>query len=88
MTTMIEVTNTIRVQAHRANIDRYRKLLAGRLTRIEREYIMRRIAEERTELQRLEDGQLDETPPGPSSTVNPLAERESRAAALRWDQRL
>jgi hypothetical protein len=88
MTTMIEVTNTIRMQAHRANIDRYRKLLAGRLTRTEREYIMRRIAEERTELRRLEDGQFDETPPGPGSTVNPLAERESRAGALRWDQRL
>lgn len=84
---MTELTDTIRMQAHRANIERYRKLLAGRLTRVEREYIMRRIAEERRELQLLEDG-LVETPSGPRPSVNPLAERELSAAALRWDQRL
>ena len=52
---MIALSSSIRVQAHRANIERYRKLLAGRLTRVEREYIMRRIAEERAELRSLED---------------------------------
>lgn len=85
---MTELTDTIRMQAHRANIERYRKLLAGRLTRVEREYIMRRIAEERRELRLLEDDGLVEAPSEPSLSVNPLAERELIAATLRWDQRL
>jgi hypothetical protein len=87
MAMMTELISSIRIQAHRANIERYRKLLAGRLTRIEREYVMRRIAEERIELKRLEDAADDLTAPlcGDDS---PLAEREKRAAALRWEQRL
>ncbi len=40
----------IRVKAHQGNIERYRKLLAGRLSQVEREYIMRRIADERVAL--------------------------------------
>ena len=84
---MIALSSSIRVQARRANIERYRKLLAGRLTRVEREYIMRRIAEERAELRSLEDAaeNLREPPP---VAGNPLAEREKRAAALHWKQRL
>jgi hypothetical protein len=39
----------IRIEARRANIDRFRKLLTGRLTRVERKYIMRRIDEERAD---------------------------------------
>ena len=84
---MTELSNSIRMQAHRANIERYRKLLAGRLTRVEREYVMRRIAEERAGLRRLEDG-ADDRPAPPWCAGNPLAEREQRAAALRWEQRL
>jgi hypothetical protein len=52
MAMMTELISSIRMQAHRANIERYRRLLAGRLTRIEREYVMRRIAEERSALLR------------------------------------
>ena len=51
--------NGVRIKAHQANINRYRKLLAGRLTRVEREYVMRRIAEERAEIRRLEDAAAD-----------------------------
>jgi hypothetical protein len=77
----------IRIKAHLANIERYRKLLAGRLTRVEREYVMRRIAEERAEIKRLEDA-ADEIAPSHSVSVNPLADREMKAAALPWEQRL
>ena len=84
---MTELSNNIRMQAHRANIERYRKLLATRLARVEREYVMRRITEERAELKRLEDG-ADDMPAPPCGAGNPLAEREKRAAALRWEQRL
>ena len=77
----------IRIKAHRTNIDRYRKLLADRLTRVEREYVMRRIAEERAEIQRFEDAE-DDSSSSISSHQNPLAEREIRAAVLPWEQRL
>ena len=79
--------SSIRIKAHQANIDRYRKLLAGRLTRVEREYVMRRIAEERAEIRRLEDA-LDDIATTGSSRANPLADREIQAAVLPWDLRL
>ena len=49
---------TARIRAHRANIDRYQRLLATQLTAIERAYVHKRINEERAELERLE-GQAD-----------------------------
>jgi hypothetical protein len=85
MATMTDLTTSIRLQAHRANIDRYRKLLAGRLTRVEREYIMRRIAEERAAMRCLEN---DEDEAWVRSASHPVAEREKSAAALPWEQRL
>jgi hypothetical protein len=88
MTMMTEFSSSIRMQAHRANIERYRRLLAGRLTRIEREYIMRRIAEERAEMKCLEDDLPGDAPGGQRVTGSLLADRERRAATLRWEQRL
>jgi len=44
------------ILAHRANIERYRKILKTRLTLQERAYVGRRIAEEKVELERLSDG--------------------------------
>src|SRR5262249_53274514 len=44
---------TIRLQAHRQNIARYRSLLRTQLTEIERAFIDRRIAEEETAMRRL-----------------------------------
>ena len=82
---MIEASNSIRMQAHRANIERSRKLLAGKVSRVEREYIMQRIAEERAEMRRLGDPADSDGQPDASDIV---AERERRAAALRWEQRL
>jgi hypothetical protein len=87
MAMMTELISSIRMQAHRANIERYRRLLAGRLTRIEREYVMRRIAEERAGLKSLENAADDMSAPA-CDDDSPLAEREKRAAALHWEQRL
>ena len=44
---------TIRLQAHRQNISRYRSLLRTELTEVERAFIDRRVAEEETEVRRL-----------------------------------
>jgi hypothetical protein len=85
---MMTDLSSIRIKAHRANVDRYRKLLAGKLTRVEREYIMRRIAEERAEIRRLEDAMDTVSASRSSFHPNPLADREIRAAALPWEQRL
>jgi hypothetical protein len=44
---------TIRLQAHRQNIARYRALITTKLNELERTFIDRRIAEEETEVRRL-----------------------------------
>ena len=43
-----------RIRAHRQNIQRYCRLLTGHLTDVERQFVHKRIAEERLELERLE----------------------------------
>ena len=84
---MTDLSSSIRVQAHRANIERYRKLLASPLTCIEREHVMRRIAEERASLRRLEESADEASAQAPGD--DPLAQREQkRAAELPWEQRL
>ena len=45
---------TAMIRAHQANIDRYCRLLATQLTQNEREYIHKRIVEERAALERWE----------------------------------
>jgi hypothetical protein len=45
--------HSVLVETHRRNLDRYFRLLATELTTVEREYIHKRIAEERAELDRL-----------------------------------
>jgi hypothetical protein len=45
--------NVERLRAHRNNIDRYRRLLATRLTELERAYIERRLNEEQASMQTL-----------------------------------
>ena len=42
-----------KISAHRANLMRYRELLAGELTEAERDFVQRRIVEERGALARL-----------------------------------
>lgn len=46
----------IRILAHRRNIDRYRALLRTKLTTLERDFILRRIAEEEAEVRSLTVG--------------------------------
>jgi hypothetical protein len=48
-----EIEITVRLQAHRQNIARYRSLLKTELTEVERGFIDRRIAEEEREVRRL-----------------------------------
>ena len=45
--------NTVRILAHRQNINRYKALLKTELTVLERDFIDRRIAEENAEIHRL-----------------------------------
>jgi hypothetical protein len=47
------------IHAHRANLRRYCALLATELTELEREYLHRRIAETRHELDRLKMGTIE-----------------------------
>jgi hypothetical protein len=44
---------TARMRTHRRNIQRYGRLLATKLTDLERRYLHRQIAEEQAELERL-----------------------------------
>ena len=48
--------------AHRGNIDRYCRLLAIQLTSNERQYLHKRIAEERVELEHWEMARADSAP--------------------------
>jgi hypothetical protein len=45
--------NLARLRAHRNNVHRYRRLLATRLTDLERSYIERRLAEEQSAMDAL-----------------------------------
>ncbi|WP_375307225.1 hypothetical protein WI560_05785 [Bradyrhizobium sp. A11] len=45
--------NLARIRAHRNNIHRYRRLLKTRLSQLERDFIERRLAEERSALDAL-----------------------------------
>jgi hypothetical protein len=45
--------NLARIRAHRNNIHRYRRLLNTRLSELERQFIERRLAEERSALEGL-----------------------------------
>ncbi|MBW7967303.1 hypothetical protein [Bradyrhizobium sp. BR 10261] len=45
--------NLVRIRAHRNNIHRYRRLLRTRLSELERQFIERRLTEERSALESL-----------------------------------
>jgi hypothetical protein len=54
---------TVRIRVHQGNLDRYCRLLTGHLTDVERQFLHKRIAEERTELERvLQEGAADSSP--------------------------
>ena len=46
-------TRNALIRAHQNNIDRYCRLLATQLTDVEREYVHKRIVEERQQLEKL-----------------------------------
>ena len=60
--------NLARIRAHRNNIHRYRRLLATRLSDLERQFIERRLSEENSALQALTSQTFPialTMPPGP-----------------------
>lgn len=61
--------NLARIRAHRNNIHRYRRLLKTRLSQLERQFIERRLAEERSALE------------GLAATTFPVGFRGSEAPA-------
>lgn len=67
------------IRAHQNNINRYCRLLATHLTDHEREYVHRRIAEERFELERL-------LKTSPSETADIDTTRPARVTATRFQQ--
>ncbi len=50
---MMTKLHAARIKGHKDNLDRYRRLLAAKLTNLERDYIHRRIAEEQAAIDRL-----------------------------------
>jgi hypothetical protein len=51
---------TAKMLGHRRNIERYCSLLTTELTDLERQYLHKRIAEERAQLERLEKSQAEQ----------------------------
>lgn len=55
-----------RLRTHRTNIARYRRLLATKLTDLERQFIERRLSEEQSDYYRLAAGTSPTTLAGPT----------------------
>jgi hypothetical protein len=74
---MRDVTRILR--GHRANLDRYARLLATNLTELERQYIHQRIAEEHAAIARLEAQRFTATATAstdrPNTMIREAAER-------------
>jgi hypothetical protein len=80
--------DAIRISVHKNNINRYRRLLRTKLTEIERQYVERRLVEERQSLDALLARQRPGTqqvppvrPPGRSSSEGPFATTSTVIAA-------
>ena len=71
--------NLERLRAHRANIHRYRRLLATRLSDLEREYIERRLSEEQASVEALLQEKF------PERLSAPLANRSANGPATNLD---
>jgi hypothetical protein len=72
---MTKVARNALVRAHHQNINRYCRLLATNLTEQEREYVHRRIVEERLALERvLKQRPFDDEPPKPLGAPAPVQE--------------
>jgi len=65
--------NLVRLRVHRNNIHRYRRLLATRLTELERNYVERRLQEEQSAMDALSAETfpfaLPAPPPAPQAAV-------------------
>ncbi len=67
------------LRGHRANLDRYARMLATNLTELERQYIHRRIAEEHAAIARLEAQRFTAT--ADPATLIAAREAERRVGA-------
>jgi len=70
------------ISAHRANLRRYCSLLTTNLTELEREFIHRRIAETRLQLERLETKVDPQTSGEGAMSMNPREESWGYAPCL------
>jgi len=71
-----------RIRGHQANLERYARMLPTNLTELERQYIHRRIAEERGAIAKLEAQRLVTTV---ASAADPATYIAARAAARKSD---
>jgi hypothetical protein len=60
---------TAKILSHQRNLQRYARLLATELTELERQYLHKRIAEERLELERLQALRPEEADPIVAASV-------------------
>jgi hypothetical protein len=72
MMTMIDEKLAL-LRTHRNNISRYRRLLKTRLTDLERQFIERRMSEERSAMEALAAATFPLTFPVPAGAVNATA---------------
>jgi 3-polyprenyl-4-hydroxybenzoate decarboxylase len=76
--TMKEDAVLRRIRGHKANLDRYARMLSTNLTDLERQYIHRRIAEEHAAMARLEAERLAKSV---ATAADPATLVAARAAA-------
>jgi hypothetical protein len=81
--TMIDF-GTAKILSHRRNIQRCVTLLATELTELQRQYLHKRIAEERAELERLQGTQSDQA--GAVIAQSPVAHAEGVTAYAPTDK--
>lgn len=77
---MTDLKRTL-VRVHERNINRYLRLLRTKLTKLERDFVMRRLAEERLEIARLtaRESAIASSRPLAQENFRPAPEAMSRA---------
>jgi hypothetical protein len=70
-----------KILSHRANLQRYARLLVTQLTELEREYLHKRIEEEGAEVARLELERASQSSTGEESCYRPQSSSASRFTA-------
>jgi hypothetical protein len=80
--------DAVRIAVHQNNVSRYRRLLRTKLTEIERQYVERRLAEERQSLELLTTRQPVQNPHRQNATPTHCSSRAPRPSDFdRWQCR-